>query len=582
MPKAYSYIRFSTPEQARGDSLRRQVEQAEKWAAEHKIQIDESLREFGVSAHRGAHVEHGTVLGKFLDHVRSGRVEQGSYLIVESMDRLSREAVMQALPRFIDILNAGIIVVTLSDGQVYSKESIDQNPYQIMVSLGPMIRSHEESKLKSKRVGEAWEKKRERARAGTHLLTRRTPEWITIKGEKFVFRDGREEIIRRVFRETIEGYGRRTLASPLNLEGIPNFRAGENRKKNPTGWHPSSIAKILNSRAAFGEFQPGTGTTKYGTHKPEGTPIQGYYPAVIDKKTFDEAQGVIASRRFERDENGGVIRRGKGGRHGYGIAHLLIGLGRCARCEGPIHIINKGRPPKGALYFECSTARRKAGCDNANRRRVDEIERRLLKNLSYIDADAVLDGSAPSGEAQRVAGLRARLADVKRERDAVLRIVKTGDEAAIREFEQLAAQVKEAAAELADAETSLARAAADPGLKARLVEAVDLTRAMDEAEGEQRTAIRTRLAEQLRQLVDRILFDPDIGVTAILKARPDIPPNQIPFMYGATKTAPWLLSLDEDSQPHGPEPWQGQDDEPSVPVRQALPSLARKIAERQG
>ncbi|RWQ14825.1 recombinase family protein [Mesorhizobium sp.] len=579
MPKAYSYIRFSTPEQARGDSLRRQVEQAEKWAVDQKMQIDESLREFGVSAHRGAHVEHGSVLGKFLDHVQSGRVEKGSFLIVESMDRLSREAVMQALPRFIDILNAGVIVVTLSDGQVYSKESIDKNPYQIMVSLGPMIRSHEESQIKSVRVGEAWAKKRERARAGTHLLTRRTPEWITIKGGMFDFRDGREEIVRRVFRETIEGHGRRTIALRLNLEQVPTFRAGENRKKKPKGWQPSSIAKILNSRAVFGEFQPGTGTSKYGTHKPEGAPIKGYYPAAIDEDIFNGAQGIIASRRSERDENGVVIRRGKGGRRGYGIAHLLIGLGRCNRCHGPIHTINKG---KGALYFECDTARRKAGCDNQTRWRVDEIERRLLKHLSYIDADAVLEGGAPSGEAQRVAGLHARLADVKRERDAVLRIVKTGDEAAVREFEQLAAQVKEAAAELAEAETALARAAADPGLKARLAEAVDLNRAMDEAEGDQRTAIRVRLAEQLRQLVEMVRFDPELSVIALLKARPDIAPEDIPFVYGAKGTVPWILVLDDESEPHGPEPWAGQDDESRVPIAVALPSLAQKIAASRG
>lgn len=33
MPKCYSYIRFSRPEQMRGDSLRRQGEAADKWAA---------------------------------------------------------------------------------------------------------------------------------------------------------------------------------------------------------------------------------------------------------------------------------------------------------------------------------------------------------------------------------------------------------------------------------------------------------------------------------------------------------------------------------------------------------------------
>jgi hypothetical protein len=34
-PKAYSYVRFSTPEQAKGDSLRRQVELAQAYPSSH-------------------------------------------------------------------------------------------------------------------------------------------------------------------------------------------------------------------------------------------------------------------------------------------------------------------------------------------------------------------------------------------------------------------------------------------------------------------------------------------------------------------------------------------------------------------
>lgn len=579
MPKAYSYVRFSSPEQARGDSLRRQTAKAEEWCAKRGIVLDDTLRDLGISAYRGANRDVGA-LRSFLDEVERGKVEPGSFLIVESLDRLSREAVLDAAARLFDLIRAGVVVVTLSDGQEYSADRLRNDWTPLIVSIAIMARAHEESRVKGERVGEAWAKKRERARAGTHLMTRRTPEWITIKDGKFDFREGREEIVRRVYRETIEGHGRRTIASRLNLEEVPTFRAHENRKVKPAGWQPSSIAKILNNRAAFGEFQPGTGSTKYRTHKAEGAPIKGYYPAAIDEDTFHRAQGVIATRRSERDENGVVIRRGKGGRRGYGIAHLLIGLGRCARCHGPMHIINKGAPPKGALYFECSTARRKAGCDNTMRWRVDDIERRLLKHISYIDADAVLEGGAPSGEAQRVAGLRARLADAERQRDAILRVVATGDEAAVAMFDRFAGEVKEAAAELAKAETTLARAAADPGLKARLAEAVDLKRAMDEAEGEQRTALRVRLSEQLRQLVERIDFHPEISVVAVLKPRPDVPRNQIPFTWGHGGL--WTLELDFDNSPHGVDFADDIDDQGTYHSARIAAYFARRLAEKQG
>ena len=36
-PKCYSYIRFSTPEQSKGDSLRRQLELSANYAKEKKV-----------------------------------------------------------------------------------------------------------------------------------------------------------------------------------------------------------------------------------------------------------------------------------------------------------------------------------------------------------------------------------------------------------------------------------------------------------------------------------------------------------------------------------------------------------------
>lgn len=59
--KAYSYVRFSTPEQMRGDSLRRQTEAAGRYAALHGLELDDKLtfRDLGVSAFRGTNEEDG-------------------------------------------------------------------------------------------------------------------------------------------------------------------------------------------------------------------------------------------------------------------------------------------------------------------------------------------------------------------------------------------------------------------------------------------------------------------------------------------------------------------------------------------
>jgi DNA invertase Pin-like site-specific DNA recombinase len=39
-PRAYSYLRFSTPEQSKGDSLRRQTSMADEYATRHGLRLD--------------------------------------------------------------------------------------------------------------------------------------------------------------------------------------------------------------------------------------------------------------------------------------------------------------------------------------------------------------------------------------------------------------------------------------------------------------------------------------------------------------------------------------------------------------
>ena len=119
-PKAYSYIRMSTDVQRKGDSLRRQLEASRRYAAANDLELVEDFRleDLGVSAFKGANVTSGA-LGQFLAAVREGRIEKGSYLIVELLDRLSRQAVMESFTLFAEIMRAGVNIATLTDNQIY-------------------------------------------------------------------------------------------------------------------------------------------------------------------------------------------------------------------------------------------------------------------------------------------------------------------------------------------------------------------------------------------------------------------------------------------------------------------------------
>src|SRR5690606_39612276 len=241
------------------------------------------------SAYYGTNRTTGA-LRRFLDLVESGRIERGSYLVVESLDRLSRETVMDAATRLLDLIRAGIIVVTLSDVQEYSAERLRHDWTPLIISVVVMSRAHEESRIKSERVGKAWRRKKEAARSEKKPLTRRCPEWLELVDGRYVERPDRVAIVRRIFRETIEGAGRREIVRRLNAEGIPPFR-GRN------GWPPSSVAKIIQSRTVLGEYQPHSGTHKARNRKPEGDPIPGYYPAIIGEETFWRAQAATQGRR---------------------------------------------------------------------------------------------------------------------------------------------------------------------------------------------------------------------------------------------------------------------------------------------
>src|ERR1700722_8038934 len=112
--RAYSYVRFSTPSQAAGASQQRQTERAAKYAQDHGLKLDTELNmtDLGVSAFRGKNSRTGA-LGQFLEAVHKGYVPKGSYLLIENLDRLSRDDILEAQTLFQQIILSGINLVTL-------------------------------------------------------------------------------------------------------------------------------------------------------------------------------------------------------------------------------------------------------------------------------------------------------------------------------------------------------------------------------------------------------------------------------------------------------------------------------------
>src|ERR1700733_381382 len=161
--RAYSYVRFSTPQQAAGASLQRQTEKAAKYALEHGLTLDTELNmtDFGVSAFRGKNARTGA-LGGFLEAVNKGYVDKGSYLLIENIDRLSRDDILEAQTVFQQLILSGMNLVTLANGETYSRERLKREPEAMFYVVLEQIRANRESVRKSQLISDAKARKKKR------------------------------------------------------------------------------------------------------------------------------------------------------------------------------------------------------------------------------------------------------------------------------------------------------------------------------------------------------------------------------------------------------------------------------------
>lgn len=304
MPTAYSYVRFSSEKQKRGDSLRRQEDLAMRFIADHpelELDLDTTLnmQDLGVSAFKGKNMRDGA-LGRFIQLVYTEEIDQGSYLLIENLDRFSRDEAWKAVNDLTTLIRAGINVITLSDNHVYSEETMagSDGTMKLMQSVLFFTRAHEESKTKSLRISAAWANKFNKIKDGVQL-TARVPFWIQ-KTDKSKAIDDKVAIVKEVFRLSASGLGAMRIAQELNDRKCPT----------PTGktkvWALSSVKKILASEAVLGTLVTA-----------DGQRHEKYYPPVINSKMWLKTR---------------YIGQSSAGARGTVEAHPLSGLMFCKHC----------------------------------------------------------------------------------------------------------------------------------------------------------------------------------------------------------------------------------------------------------
>ena len=409
-PLAVSYIRYSTPEQSRGGSYRRQLESTEAYCKKKGLTLrkENSYFDKGVSAYHGKNKTKGE-LKNLLDDVKSGAVPCGSYLIVESLDRLGRDSVISQLEFLLGLLKAGIIVVTLGQNEQEYSSGSTKDTGALIQAIFSMARANEESEVKSMRLSSAWSAKRKKI--GSQPLTSITPGWIETKNNKIIAIPRRAEVVREIFDLCLKGYGRRAIAKILNERNEPVWSS---KIRNPEKfWRDTYIGKILSNRSVFGEFQPHTKTG--GIRQPVGELYPHYYPEVVSKEVFN-----AASHKIEQRSN-------KGGRGVCKASNLFSGRMRCLVCGGPMHYVDKGNNDK---YVRCELKALGKGQCASNPIKYSTVEQLILRELVEIDWLALIRGTTAAGteltEEQEKTALEVELKETTRKIENLVDVLADG------------------------------------------------------------------------------------------------------------------------------------------------------------
>ena len=329
MENVYLYIRYSTEKQGDGSSYDRQIENARAHCPTLIEDEDHIFFDAGKSAYRGKHLKTGGELKRFYDRVKSGQIPKGSTLLVEAMDRLSRQGMWTGFDKLRELTDNGITVYILKENRPYAGEL---NLSDSLTALLGQDLAYRESERKGGLVADSYKLRYARARAGEKVKVL-LPSWVKwVSTTEYALKEPEAGIVKEIFTMAAKGWSYAMICKDLNQRDVRPFRG-----KAGALWITASVSAIIKGRAAIGEYAPNDGLP----------PIPGYFPAAVTVEQYEAAQGARALRK-----GSGVT--------SYNEARFNVWskVGICAVCKRPFHCVEKGQSPsrnrEGTYYLVCS------------------------------------------------------------------------------------------------------------------------------------------------------------------------------------------------------------------------------------
>jgi DNA invertase Pin-like site-specific DNA recombinase len=438
---AYIYARYSSLEQGKGHSLKRQLENARKRIHQAKWEyagLDIKEPDFskglperdyideGKSAFSGANRQPGGQLYEFERKAKLGHFRNGAVLVVENLDRLSRQGWEEAIAVLNNLTSNGVSVATVHDNKLFERDQRIELEEIMMIILQAEL-AFKESDKKSKRLIDSWAARIKAIQNGDKkALSKLPPRWIDVnpKTKEMSVNPHRGVVLNEIFEWYVSGFGLPKIAHMLNTRGERSWAFG--KKDNGQGWNTAYLHKLLTNRAVLGEFEPMSRPHSGSKETTKGIRVPDYYPLAI---TADLFQRAIAHR---------ATRQRIGGAQTSKLNNIFAGIVHCAHCNAPMYLASQqkaGRLTNHKLkdgttssyvakvdrsYLQCNNRRRgnlvnvgqgKMGqCPNAGKPRYEHLEQAVLDTVLGLAMDNV-SFSMPD----RVADMEVQLAEHERQ-----------------------------------------------------------------------------------------------------------------------------------------------------------------------
>jgi len=512
----HSFIRCSTPEQALKTTERRQVEKGRRYASENDWNFSDRYRALGISAFRGKQRRVGG-LKVFFDEVAAAVIAKKDGIYVENFDRLSREPTIDALDLFRQIIRMGMTLVVRD--QPYTEDILRREKWRWHEIVAEFNRANEESERKREGVRAANEINRSNAAQKKRALHgRNCPPWLlpvkTAPHDPVEWYDGpgddgtaykkvqnRVDVLHRILRMALDGFGVRKIAAMLNRDDVPDWsrQAVKNPSRKPQ-WRGDYIARILKNPALIGACQPHK-LNEEGIAVREGAPIEGHYPRIITDKEFEAIRDGLQIRR--------LLGKGIGARD---FPNLVTGLCQCWVCKGRVRWTERPTTKNGKIYrksYLVCVNSQSGGCENNTPFPYRALEKMLLDYPRLSDAIAAMIVRQPDTTEQQITDVENQLAQVKRERERLItKIITEDDDDAIAQAKHRQLREKERRLDTEIAELRrmrrLRQDESDEDWRRRFAEKKAEVTSNDP---DIRYAARAALANQYRQRIYRVWLD---------------------------------------------------------------------------